>query len=351
MSPRESEPEASATIRSLKFMSSQSASRRADPVDLVERMLRGDRLALARLITHVENRTRAVPQIMKAVHGRARAGYVVGVTGPPGAGKSTVVDRLTAHLRAESATVGIVAVDPSSPFTGGAVLGDRIRMQAHALDSGVFIRSMATRGSLGGLARATGEVIKLLLAAGHDWVLVETVGVGQTELDIMKLADTTAVVLVPESGDAIQTMKAGLMEAADVFVVNKADRAGAPALMAELKFAAHLHYASATSPKDIDWEIPVLSAQAQSDLGIIELLAEIRRHRRTLETAGALEARRRRRLRAELESLLLEAFRERVTRGLGAGALRAKLDEVVAGDLDPYSAVEAMLPMVSLDPA
>ena len=328
-----------------------ATSRRADPVDLVERMLRGDRLALARLITHVENRTRAVPQIMKAVHGRARAGYVVGVTGPPGAGKSTVVDRLIAHLRAELATVGIVAVDPSSPFTGGAVLGDRIRMQAHALDSGVFIRSMATRGSLGGLARATGEVIKLLLAFGHDWVLVETVGVGQTELDIMKLADTTAVVLVPESGDAIQTMKAGLMEAADVFVVNKADRAGAPALMAELKFAAHLHYASATSPKDIDWEIPVLSAQAQSDLGITELLAEIRRHRRTLEAAAALEARRRRRLRAELESLLLEAFRERVVRGLGGGALRAKLDEVVAGDLDPYSAVEAMLPMVSLDPA
>src|SRR5262249_19766832 len=180
------------------------------------------------------------------------------------------------------------------------------RMQAHALDSGVFIRSMATRGSLGGLARATGEVIKLLLAFGHDWVLVETVGVGQTELDIMKLADTTAVVLVPESGDAIQTMKAGLMEAADVVLVNKAGRAGAPALMAELKFAAHLHYASATSPKDIDWEIPVLAAQAQNDVGIAELLVDVRRHRQTLETAGALEARRQRRRRGELESLLLD---------------------------------------------
>jgi LAO/AO transport system kinase len=158
---------------------------------------------------------------------------------------------------------------------------------------------MATRGSLGGLARATGEVIKLLAAFGHDWVLVETVGVGQTELDIMKLADTTVVVLVPESGDAIQTMKAGLMEAADVFAVNKADRAGAPALMAELKFAAHLHYASSTSPKDIDWEIPVLAAQAQSDVGITELLAEIRRHRGVLEASGALVSRRRRRVRAE----------------------------------------------------
>jgi LAO/AO transport system kinase len=332
-------------------MAADATSRTVDPAVLVERMLKGDRLALARLITQVENRSPAVPAIMKTVYPRAGAAYVAGITGPPGAGKSTVVDRLTAHLRADGSTVGIVAVDPSSLFTGGAVLGDRIRMQGHALDPGVFIRSMATRGSLGGLARATGEVIKLLAAFGHDWVLVETVGVGQTELDIMKLADTTVVVLVPESGDAIQTMKAGLMEAADVFAVNKADRAGAPALMAELKFAAHLHYASSTSPKDIDWEIPVLAAQAQSDVGITELLAEIRRHRGVLEASGALASRRRRRVRAELEALLVEEFRERVERGLGGGALRAKLDEVVAGDTDPYSAVAAMLPMVSLEPS
>ena len=332
-------------------MAGDSTSRPSDPTALVERMLTGDRLALARLITHVENRTAAVPVIMKAVHAPAARGYVVGVTGPPGAGKSTVVDRLIAHLRAERATVGVVAVDPSSPFTGGAVLGDRIRMQAHALDSGVFIRSMATRGSLGGLARATGEVLKLLLAFGHDWVLVETVGVGQTELDIMRLADTTVVTLVPESGDAIQTMKAGLLEAADIFVVNKADRAGAPALMAELRFAAHLHYTSSTTPKDVDWEIPVLSCQAQADVGVVELLAEIRRHRYTLETAGALEARRRRRRRAELEALLVEELRARAIRGLTSGALRAQLEQVESGSTDPYTAVAAMLPMVSLEPS
>jgi len=318
---------------------------------LVERMLGGDRLALARLITLVENRAPAVPEIMRAVYPRARDAYVVGVTGPPGAGKSTVVDRLTALLRAEDQTVGVVAVDPSSPFTGGAVLGDRIRMQAHALDAGVFIRSMATRGSLGGLARATGDVIRLLAAAGYAWVLIETVGVGQSELDIMKLADTTVVVLVPESGDAIQTMKAGLMEAADVFLVNKADRSGAPALMAELKFAAHLHYTSAASPKDIDWEIPVLSAEAQNNVGLKELLAEVRRHRGTLEAGSALAARRRGRRGEELKSLLLEEFKSKVERAVGRGELGPALAAVLDGELDPYSAAEAILPMLRLEPS
>jgi LAO/AO transport system kinase len=307
-------------------------------------MLAGDRLALARLITRVENRMPGVAEIMRSVQPRLGRAHVLGVTGPPGAGKSTLVDRLTARLRAERSSVGVIAVDPSSPFTGGAVLGDRIRMQAHTLDPDVFIRSMATRGSLGGLAAATGDVIKLMDAFGFPWVLIETVGVGQTELDIIRQADTTVVTLVPESGDAIQAMKAGLMEVADIFVVNKADRDGAHALMAELRFSVHLHYSSSVSAKDIDWEIPVLAAQATNDVGVAELLAEVKRHRRALEEAGALEKRRQARRRAELRTLLVEEFAERVMAAVERDPeLVAVIDAVAGGTLDAYSGVERIL--------
>lgn len=312
--------------------------------DLVRRMLDGDRLALARLITRVENRASDVPDIMRAVHPRTGRAYVLGITGPPGAGKSTLVDRVTARLRAEKQPVGVIAVDPSSPFTGGAVLGDRIRMQTHTLDPDVFIRSMATRGSLGGLARATGDVIKLMDAFGFPWIIIETVGVGQTELDIIRQVDTTVVALVPESGDSIQAMKAGLMEVADVFVVNKADRDGAHALMAELRFSVHLHYTSGGAPKDVDWEVPVLAAQAANDVGIDELIGQVKRHRAVLEQAGALETRRQARRRAELEALLVEEFTAQVTARVQTdAALGATIEAVTAGRLDPYSAVAQIL--------
>jgi len=313
-------------------------------ISLVDRMLAGDRLALARLITRVENRMPGVAEIMRAVQPHVGGAHVLGVTGPPGAGKSTLVDRLTARLRSDGLRVGVIAVDPSSPFTGGAVLGDRIRMQAHTLDAGVFIRSMATRGSLGGLAAATGDVIKLMDAAGFPWILIETVGVGQTELDIIKQADTTVVTLVPESGDSVQAMKAGLMEVADIFVVNKADRDGAHALMAELRFSVHLHYSSSVSPKDIDWEIPVLAAQATNDVGVTELLAEVKRHRSALEQTGALEKRRRARRRADLRTLLVEEFAGRVLASVERDPeLAAAIDAVAEGKLDAYSGVERIL--------
>jgi len=307
-------------------------------------MLAGDRLALARLITRVENRMPGVAEIMRGVQPHLGRAHVLGITGPPGAGKSTLVDRLTTRLRAAGERVGIIAIDPSSPFTGGAVLGDRIRMQAHTLDQGVFIRSMATRGSLGGLAAATGDVIKLMDAAGFPWILIETVGVGQTELDIIKQADTTVVILVPESGDSVQAMKAGLMEVADIFVVNKADRDGAHALMAELRFSVHLHYSSSVSPKDIDWEIPVLAAQATNDVGVAELLVEVKRHRSVLDQTGALEKRRRARRRADLRTLLVEEFAGRVMASVEADpGLVATMDAVAEGKLDAYTGVERML--------
>ena len=312
--------------------------------DLVERMLAGDRLALARLITRVENRVPEVAEIMHAVHPRTGRAYVLGVTGPPGAGKSTLVDRLTALLRAGGAAVGIIAVDPSSPFTGGAVLGDRIRMQSHTLDPDVFIRSMATRGSLGGLARATGDVIKLMDAFGFPWIVIETVGVGQTELDIVRQADTTVVALVPESGDSIQAMKAGLMEVADVFVVNKADRDGAHALMADIRFSVHLHDTSGAGPRDVDWETPVLAAQAANDVGMVELMDAIERHRAALTGAGALDKRRQARRRAELEALLVEELTARVMARVQADPeLAQTLGAVLEGSLDLYSAVARIL--------
>jgi len=312
--------------------------------DLVRRLLDGDRLSLARLITRVENRSAEVPAIMQAIHERTGRAYVLGITGPPGAGKSTLVDRITSLLRAERQPVGIIAVDPSSPFTGGAVLGDRIRMQTHTLDPDVFIRSMATRGSLGGLARATGDVIKLMDAFGFPWIIIETVGVGQTELDIVRQADTTVVALVPESGDSIQAMKAGLMEVADVFVVNKADRDGAHALMAELKFSVHLHYTSSAQPRDVDWEVPVLAAQAVNDVGMDALLQQIRRHRTVLEQAGALEKRRQARRRADLEALLVEEYTAQITALVQRDpALARTLEAVTGGRLDVYSAVSQIL--------
>lgn len=303
--------------------------------DLLRRMLAGERLALAKLMTIVENREPETAEIMSRLHGRGTAS-IIGVTGPPGAGKSTLLDALTAHLRALGRSVGIVAVDPSSPFSGGAVLGDRIRMQNHFLDEGVFIRSLSARGNVGGLARASRDVTRLLKAAGKDVVIVETVGVGQSELDIMRLADTVVVVLVPEAGDTVQAMKAGLLEIADIFVVNKADRDGAQKIKMELEQMLHLR------PAD-GWDVPVVMTVATSGQGIAEVAAAIDAHRRHLDSSGLGERRSGAGRHSEFAAVLRDELGRRIEAALRSEAMAPLVAKVERGEVDPYgAAIEAL---------
>jgi LAO/AO transport system kinase len=297
-------------------------------------MLAGDRVALAKLMTRVENETGDVAAIMARIYPRLGRADVLGVTGPPGAGKSTLVDRLVGKLRAGAQTVGVVAVDPSSPFSGGAVLGDRIRMQDHALDPAVFIRSLSTRGRRGGLARASRQITHLLDAFGKDRIIIETVGVGQTELDIMELAKTVIVVLVPEAGDTVQVMKAGLLEIAHIFVVNKADREGAMRMKTELQAMLQLRPSPA-------WEVPVLLTEAHLDRGVDELMGAIEAHRlhRATHTDGRVAAEHRER---EFLDVLDGELRTRLERRLDAEATSV-LARVRRGDIDPYTATRELL--------
>lgn len=306
--------------------------------ELVRRMLASDRRALAKLFSLIEREPGEVPAVMRALGARTGRAYCVGVTGPPGAGKSTLVDGLIEAARGEGETVGILAIDPSSVHGSGAVLGDRVRMTRHSLDDGVFIRSLATRGARGGLSRAASAGVRLLDAHGVELVIVESVGVGQTELDVMTMADTVVVVLVPEAGDAIQMLKAGLTEIADIFVVNKADRDGAQRLAAAIGTEVKARSRGGW------WSPPVVMTQAHKGTGVASLRKAILDHRRASEETSNLDGRRSKRRKQEFDRAVRDALEARLVRMQGQDAELGDITaKVEAGEIEPYAAAEEVL--------
>ncbi len=308
---------------------------------LVEDLLAGNRRAAARLISQVENDDPQKRELLKEIFPHTGRAYVIGVTGAPGSGKSSLVDCLLQQMRSESLKVGVIGVDPTSPFSGGAILGDRIRMQEHALDQDVFIRSMGTRGSLGGLARATREAIQVLDAFGKDIILVETVGVGQSEIDIVKTADSTMVVLTPAGGDSVQTIKAGIMEIADLFVVNKADLPGAERTTTEINLMLDMK-------EDNRWRPPVLCTVSVRGEGIETVWESLKEHRCFLEDSGRLMKIRRERVRRELteqvEYLVKSRIWDRVKEQIEFDSL---VEKIVLRRRDPYSAAYELLEKIA----
>jgi LAO/AO transport system kinase len=316
-------------------------NRRIQP--LVDQIRLGDPRALSRAISAVENRTPGWSELLKALFPHSGHARILGLTGPPGAGKSTLVDQLARHYRKDNRTVGIVAVDPTSPYTGGAILGDRIRMQEHFSDPGIYIRSMATRGSLGGLARTTADVTTVLDAAGRDLVMIETVGVGQDEVDIVRLADITVVILVPGMGDDVQTMKAGIMEIADIFVINKSDREGAERVEREIRALQSL------AARNDNWTPPIVKTVASKGTGIGDLAEAIRNYEAYLQKENLILQKRVKSWQDRLVEMLRDALLDRAREQLGNGAVTGYAAEVAEHKRDPYSLVEEIVGKLGRD--
>jgi len=310
---------------------------------IVEKVVAGDVRTVARLIRDIDDGMPEVRQVLKELYPHTGNAYVIGITGAPGVGKSTLVDQMVAHMRKQGKTVGVLAVDPTSPFSGGAILGDRVRMQRHSMDEGVFIRSLATRGHFGGLTQSTRSAIDVLDAMGKDVILVETVGVGQDEVDVVKAAHTTIIVVIPGMGDDIQAIKAGILEVGDIFLINKADREGADKTVSDLRLMIDMDQQKYAHGK---WKPPILKAQAVFDIGVQELLDEIEKHAQYLrETYGGVQFRRQhKRVEEELADLVKSRLIDSVLQHLtSSGEFEKAVEDIVAGKTDPYTACDNLV--------
>ncbi len=313
--------------------------------NIIERLLSGDRRALARMVTLIESESPQAHDYLTTLHQYTGHAHIVGVTGAPGAGKSTLVTRLVRELRNQERKVGVIAVDPTSPFTGGAILGDRIRMMELAGDPNVFIRSMASRGSLGGLSSSTRDVVRAMDAAGYDPIIIETVGTGQAEVEVMRTAQTVLVVVAPGMGDDIQAIKAGILEIADIFVVSKADKAGADQTMAELAMLLSLD----SNQRKADWRIPVLKTSSLKEQGIVEVVEEMKQHRDYLVKSGMLAHRAQRQVRSELQALIMHAVMKTLKAEVSEEEWETLIADVTNRTRDPYNVARELQARIGLN--